>query len=78
MNKQKNRNSEKRREAKKRRKAINRKANVRSRSEGSIQTQHPIEYVSARKLSEVVIEFAEPLTNAVEGMKVKRKQFGCL
>ena len=67
MNKQKNKNSEKRREAKKRRRAINKKAQVRPKSLDNIQTQHPLEYASARKLSEVVLEFAEPLTNAVEG-----------
>ena len=73
MNKQKNRNTAKRREAKKRRKFIKRKAQVHTKSVGNIQTQHPLEYVSARKLSEVVLEFAEPLTNAVEGTEGEEK-----
>lgn len=73
MNKQKNRSSEKRREARKRIKALKRKAQVRSKSLGNIQTQHPLENISARKLSEVVLEFAEPLTNAVEGTEDEEK-----
>ena len=73
MNKQKNRNSEKRREATKHRKAIKRKAQVRSKYLGNVQAQHPLEYVSARKLSEVVLEFAEPLTNAVEWTEGEEK-----
>lgn len=73
MNKQKNRNTEKRREAKKRRKSVKRKAQVRSKFLGNIQAQHPLGYVSERKLSEVVLEFAEPLTNAVEGTEGEEK-----
>ena len=73
MNKRKNQNSEKRREAKKRRTAIKRKAQVRSKPSDNIQTQHPHEYVSARKLSEVVLEFAEPLMNASEGIEGEEK-----
>jgi len=73
VNKQKNRNTEKRREAKKRRKSIKRKAQVRSKSLGNIQAQDPLEYVSARKLSEVVLEFAEPLTNPAEGTEGEEK-----
>ena len=73
MNKQKNRNSEKRREAKKRRKAMKRKASVRSRTQGNTQTQHPLAFISERKLSEVVLEFAEPLINAVEGTEGEEK-----
>jgi hypothetical protein len=73
VKKQKNRNTEKRREAKKRRKSIKRKDKVRSKSLGNMQTQHLLEYVSVRKLSEVVLEFAEPLTNAVEGTEGEEK-----
>ena len=73
MNKQKNKNSEKRREAKKSKRAIKRKAQVRFKPLDNIQTQHPLEYASARKLSEVVLEFAEPLTNAVEGTEGEEK-----
>ena len=44
------------------------KSLVRSKSISNVKTQHPFEYVTARKLSEVVLEFAEPLTNGVEGI----------
>ena len=67
MSKQKKKNSEKRRLAKKRRSAINRKAQVRSKSLTNEQTQFPLENISTRKLSEVVLEFGEPLINEVEG-----------
>ena len=40
---------------------------------GNVKAQHPLEYVSARKLSEVVLEFAEPLTNEVKGTEVEEK-----
>ena len=67
MSKQKKKNSEKRRLAKKRRSAINRKAQVRSKSLANEQTQFPLGNISARKLSEVVLEFGEPLINEVKG-----------
>jgi len=73
VNKQKNIISEKRREATQRRKAMKRKADVRSKSQGNTQPQHPLEYVSERKLSEVVLEFAEPLINVVEGTEGEEK-----
>lgn len=73
VNKQKRRNSEKRREAKKRQRVIKRKTQVRFRSPDTIQMQHPLEYASARKLSEVILEFAQPLTNAVEGTEGEEK-----
>ena len=46
---------------------------MRSKFTGNIQAQHPLEYASARKLSEVVLEFAEPLTDAVEGTEGEEK-----
>jgi hypothetical protein len=64
--KKKSRNSAKRREAKKRERSIKRKAQVRLKSFDNMQTQQPLEYAFTRKLSEVVLEFAEPLTDAVE------------
>ncbi len=73
MSKQKNKNSKKNREAKKRKKAIKRKAKIRSMSSGNTQSQYPFEYPSARKLSEVVLEFAEPLIDAVEGTEGEEK-----
>jgi len=67
VNKKRNKNSEKRREARKRTKAIKRKAQLRSKSPRPIPLPYPFENLSARKLSEVVLEFAEPLTSPVEG-----------
>jgi hypothetical protein len=57
----------KREEKKKRRKATKRKARVRSHSLGNIQIQRRLDNASTRKLSEVVLEIAEPLTKTVEG-----------
>jgi acyl carrier protein phosphodiesterase len=71
VSKQKNKNSKKSREAKKRKRAIKRKVQIRSMSSGNIQAQHPLEYTS--KLSEVVLKFAEPLTDAVEGTEGEEK-----
>jgi len=73
VNKQRNRNSEKRREARKRRKAIKRKAQLLSKSPEPILLPYPVENVSTRKLSEVVLEFAEPLTRAVEGLESEER-----
>jgi len=73
VNKQRNRNSEKRREARKRRKAIKRKAQLLSKSPEPIPLPYPFENASTRKLSEVVLEFAEPLTRAVEGLESEER-----
>ena len=69
----KNKNSKKNREAKKHKRAVKRKVQRRSKFKGNMQAQHPFEYTSARKLSEVVLEFAEPLTDAVEGAEGEEK-----
>ena len=71
--KRKNRDTAKRREAKKRRKAIKRKAQVSTATLRNIQTDYPIEYVSANKLSAVILEYAEPLTNVADGSEVEER-----
>ena len=71
--KRKNRDTAKRREAKKRRKAIKRKAQVSTATLRNIQTDYPIEYVSANKLSAVILEYAEPLTNVADGKEVEER-----
>lgn len=60
MGKHTNKNAAKRREQKKRKKVKKRKEKLRSKTSRSI----PTEYVSKNKLSEAVLEYAEPLTNA--------------
>ena len=60
MGKHTNKNTAKRREQKKRKKVKKRKEKLRSKTSRSI----PTEYVSKNKLSEAVLEYAEPLTNA--------------
>jgi len=69
----KNKDAAKRREAKKRRKAIKRKAQVSTATLRNIQTDYPIEYVSANKLSAVILEYAEPLTNVADGSEVEER-----
>ena len=63
----------KRREAKRRRKAIKRKAQASTATLRSIQADYPTEYVSANKLSEVILEYAEPLTNVADGSEVEER-----
>ena len=67
MKKQKKKNSQKNREAKKHKRAISRKAQLRSKTSVNLQAQHLFDSASARKLSEVVLEFAGPLIDAAEG-----------
>jgi len=69
----KSKDAAKRREAKKRRKAIKRKAQASTATLRNIQTDYPTEYVSANKLSEVILEYAEPLTNVADGSEVEER-----
>jgi hypothetical protein len=73
MAKRKNRAIAKRREVKKRRKAIVRKAQVRTATLRNIQTDFPTEYIFANKLSEVILDYANPLTNAAGDNQGKEK-----
>jgi peptide methionine sulfoxide reductase MsrA len=68
--KRKNIDAANRREAKKRRKAIKRKAQASTATLRNIQTEYPTEYVSANKISEVILEYAEPLTNDLQSATV--------
>ena len=61
MAKRKNQDAAKRREAKKRRNTIKRKAQVRTATLHNIQAEYPAEYLSVKKLSEVILDYAEPL-----------------
>ena len=71
MTKCKNKDAAKRREAKKRRKVIKRRVQVHSKNVRII----PAEYVSTNKLSEVVLDYAEPLINAVSDNEEKAIRF---
>jgi hypothetical protein len=77
VGKRKNKDAANRREAKKRRKAIKRKAQVSTATLCNIQTEYPIEYpaeyVSANKLSEVILEYAEPLMNVADGGELEER-----
>jgi hypothetical protein len=69
----KSKDAAKRREAKKRRKAIKRKAQASTVTLRNIQMDYPTEYVSANKLSEVILEYAEPLTNVADGSELEER-----
>jgi hypothetical protein len=71
MGKRTNKNTTKRREQKKRRKVIKRKEKLRSKIARSI----PTEYIPKNKLSETVLEYAEPLTNAAGENEEKAIRF---
>ena len=73
MSNRKSKDAAKRREAKKRRKAIKRKAQASTATLRNIQTDYPTEYVSANKLSEVILEYAEPLTNVADGSELEER-----
>ena len=73
MSNRKSKDAAKRREAKRRRKAIKRKAQASTATLRSIQADYPTEYVSANKLSEVILEYAEPLTNVADGSEVEER-----
>ena len=77
MGKRKNKDAANRRAAKKHRKAIKRKAQVSTATLRNIQTEYPTEYpadyVSANKLSEVILDYAEPLTNVADGIEVEER-----
>ena len=73
MSNRKNKDAANRREAKKRRKAIKRKAQASTATLRNIQTDYPTEYVSANKLSEVILDYAEPLTNVADGIEVEER-----
>ena len=77
MSKRKNKDAVNRRAAKKSRKAIKRKAQVSTATLRNIQTEYPIEYpaeyVSANKLSEVILEYAEALTNVADRKEVEER-----
>jgi hypothetical protein len=71
--KRKNKDAAKHREAKKRRKAIQRKAQVSTATLRNIQTDYPTEYVSANKLSAVILEYAEPLINVADESELEER-----
>ncbi len=71
MAKHKNKDAAKRREMKKRRKAIKKKVQVRSKTVRNI----PTEYVPTSKLSEVVLDYAEPLINVAGENEEKAIRF---
>jgi len=71
--KRKNKDAANRRAAKKRRKAIKRKAQVSTATLRNIQTEYPTEYVSANKLSAVILEYAEPLIDVADGSEVEER-----
>ena len=73
MSNRKNKDAANRREAKKRRKAIKRKAQASNATLSSIQADYPTEYVSANKLSEIILEYAEPLTNVADGSELEER-----
>ena len=73
MAQRKNKDAAKRREAKKAKKAIKRKAQVRTTTLQNIQTEYETEYVSASKLSEVILDYAKPLTDAADGSEIEEK-----
>ena len=73
MSNSKNKDAAKRREAKRRRKAIKRKAQASTATLRTIQTEYPTEYVSANKLSEVILEYAEPLMNVADGSELEER-----
>ena len=73
MAKRKNKDAAKRREANKRRKAIKRKAQVSAATVSNIQTDYPTEYVSANKLSAVILEYAEPLINVADESELEER-----
>ena len=73
MSNRKSKDAAKRREAKRRRKAIKRKAQASTATLRSIQADYPTEYVSANKLSEVILEYAEPLMNVADGSELEER-----
>ena len=76
MAKRKNQGAEKRREAKKRKNSIKRKAQVRSATMRDIQTEYPTEYLSVNKLSEVILDYAEPLLRGIDDYQKEIKAIG--
>ena len=73
MAKRKNKDAAKRREAKRREKAITRKAKSRASTQRNIQPEYFVESVPVRKISEVVIDYAEPLLNLAEEGEAKKR-----
>ena len=73
MAKRKNKDAAKRREANKRRKAIKRKAQISAAILSNIQTEYSTDYVTTNKLSEVILEYAEPLIDVADGSEVEER-----
>ena len=73
MAKRKNKDAAKRRESKKVAKAIRRKTQVRTTTLQNTQTEYESEYVSASKLSEEILDYAEPLTDTADGSEIEEK-----
>jgi hypothetical protein len=73
VGKRKNKDAANRREVKKRRKAIKRKAQASTATLRNIQTEYPTENVSANKLSEVILEYAEPLINVADESELEER-----
>ena len=73
MAKRKNKDAAKRREANKRRKAIKRNAQVSAATVSNIKAEYSTEYVTTNKLSEVILEYAEPLINVADESEVEER-----
>ena len=73
MARRKNKDAAKRKEAKKIRKVIKRKAQVRATYLHNTHTEYTTEYVSASKLSKVILDYAKPLTDTADGSEVEER-----
>ena len=73
MSRRKNKDAAKKRDTKKVRKAINRKAQARVTILHNIQPEYTTEHVFDSKLSKVILDYAKPLTEALDGTEVEER-----
>jgi hypothetical protein len=73
VSKQKIKKSKKSRDTQKNKKTIKRKSKISAKSSSYKRVPHLLEYASARRISEVVLEFAEPLTAVVDDVEGEEK-----
>ena len=73
MSRRKNKDAAKKRDTKKVRKAINRKAQARVTNLHNIQPEYTTEHVFDSKLSKVILDYAKPLTDALDGTEVEER-----
>jgi hypothetical protein len=73
MAKRKNKDAAKRRDTKKVRKAINRKAQARVTNLHNIRPEYTTEHLFDSKLSKVILDYAKPLTDALDGTEVEER-----